>query len=132
VRADSYEQVLKLLDGEAKQPTGLLAATLSDEFADDARARGLLRPLDGIVPAAELKAALEEFLPEAARAAKDEHGATWLLPRRDELTVGMYLVDAVEQVYLGWEKDRPALEAALKEANGAGLPKGYAFEKSPD
>jgi hypothetical protein len=56
----------------------------------------------------------------------------WYLPKRALVDVAVYLRPAVEDAYLHWQKDRPAIEKALKEANGVGLPKSYALEKSPD
>jgi hypothetical protein len=131
VRVDSHEEVVKALEAEEKSPTGLLAATVSDELSDDVRAKNLVRPIDGTAPKAEIDALFEEFLPSSTRVARDDKGTTWFLPRRAEMTISVYLTDAVEQAYLHWDEDRAAIDAALKEANGTGLPKGFSLEKEP-
>jgi hypothetical protein len=59
-------------------------------------------------------------------------GVQWYLPKRALVDVAVFLRPAVEEAYLHWPADRPGIEAALKEANGVGLPSRYALEKSPD
>ena len=131
VLAKDFDEAHEKLNEEAKKPTGILLADIDDEYADDLRSDGALRPMqDGALPE-ELLPALDDYLPEAVERCKKD-GKTWFLPKRAQVDVIGYLQPAVEDAYLHWEKDRREIDAALKEANGFGLPKGYELERSPE
>src|SRR5216683_1193305 len=62
----------------------------------------------------------------------DVDGKQWYLPKRALVNVAVYLRPAIEDAYLHWEEDRKHIDAALKEANGVGLPKGFRLRRTPD
>jgi len=131
ISAKTFEEEYQLLLKERDHPTGIALADIDDEHADELRENKVVRPIaDGAKPK-DLDAALAEYIPESV--ARGRVGAVqWYLPKRALVDVAVYLRPAVEDAYLHWQKDRPAIEKALKEANGVGLPKSYALEKSPD
>src|SRR5713226_2058912 len=131
VAARTFEEVHQKLLEEKQHPTGLLLADVDDEHADELKDGGLVRPIaDGADPA-ELRQTLGEFMPEAtARGAVD--GKQWYLPKRALVNVAVYLRPAIEDAYLHWEEGRKAIDAALKEANGVGLPKDFRLRRTPD
>lgn len=126
------EAVLQRLAAEKAHPGNLLLVNLGDELADDAKKRGLIRPIaDGAEPE-DLAQISRDFVPEALTRAKEGTPTLWTLPARAEVDVALYLRPAVEDAYLHWSEDRARIDAAVKAVNGAGLPKGYALERSPD
>jgi len=131
VGAKTFEEVHQKLLEEKQHPTGLLLADVDDEHAQELKDGGLVRPIaDGADPA-ELRQALVELIPDVVeRGALD--GKQWYLPKRALLNVAVYLRPAVEDAYLHWEEDRKEIEAALQEANGVGLPKGFRLRRTPD
>jgi ABC-type glycerol-3-phosphate transport system substrate-binding protein len=131
VLAGNFAEVVAVLRAEKERPTGLLLADVNDELADDLRRGAALQPLEGIVAPAELSAAMVDYQPEAVARAKVD-GKVWFLPKRALVDVAAWLHPAVEDLYLNWEIDRRPIEAALREANGIGLPRGYQLEKTPD
>lgn len=131
ISAKTFEEVNQLLLKERDQPTGIALADIDDEHGAELREKGVVRPIaDGAKPA-ELQAALGEYIAESVKRGQLA-GVQWYLPKRALVDVAVFLKPAVEEAYLHWQKDRPAIEAALKEANGVGLPRGYTLEKSPD
>lgn len=131
VLARDFDEVHDKLNDEAKNPTGILLADLNDEYADDLREEKAIRPIsDGAKPE-EIAPALDEYLPEAVERCKED-GKVWFLPKRAQVDVIGFLSPAIEDAYLNWEKYRKEIDAALKEANGVGLPKGYELERSPE
>jgi len=130
--APDFDAVLARLTAERDHPTGLDLAAIDDEIADDLQLGGLVRPIQELLPPDELAGVLEEDLPEAITRSRRPDGKLWYLPRRAEIDIAAYVRPAVEDAYLHWEQDRPAIQAALAAANGVGLPKGYALERSPD
>src|SRR5216683_3073361 len=131
VGARTFEEVHQKLLEEKQHPTGLLLADVDDEHADELKDGGLVRPIaDGADPA-ELRQTLGELMPEAtARGVVD--GKQWYLPKRALVNVAVYLRPAIEDAYLHWEEDRKHIDAALKEANGVGLPKDFRLRRTPD
>ncbi len=131
VGARTFEEVHQKLLEEKQHPTGLLLADVDDEHADELKDGGLVRPIaDGADPA-ELRQTLRELMAEAtARGVVD--GKQWYLPKRALVNVAVYLRPAIEDAYLHWEEDRKAIDAALKEANGVGLPKDFRLRRTPD
>ena len=127
----SFDDVVSRLKKEAKEPSGVLLAALDDEHADEARQEGAVRPVEGVLPPEELADLMADFLPEVVDRAHGPDRKIWFVPKRASLDVTAFLRPAIEDAFLNWEKDRPQIEAALKEANGLGLPKGYELEKSP-
>jgi len=131
VGARTFEEVHQLLEKEKEHPTGLLLADVDDEHAQELKDGLLVRPIaDGAEPA-ELRAALAEFIPEAVKRGQVE-GKQWYLPKRALVNVVVYLRPAIEDAYVHWEEERKDIEAALKEANGAGLPADYRLKRTPD
>ena len=131
ISAPSFEESYQILLKEKEHPTGIALADIDDEHAEELRSKGAVRPIaDGTVPE-DLRAALSEYIAEAVRRG-NIGGVQWYLPKRALVDVAVFLRPAVEEAYLHWQADRPAIEAALREANGIGLPSGYALEKSPD
>lgn len=131
VGARTFEDVHQKLIEEKQHPAGLLLADVDDEHARELKDGGLVRPIaDGADPA-DLGQTLAELIPEAtARGAVD--GKQWYLPKRALVNVAVYLRPAIEDAYLHWEEDRKEIDAALKEANGAGLPKDFRLHRTPD
>jgi len=131
VSAPTFEDVHQKLIEEKQLPTGLLLADVDDEHAQELKDGGLVRPIaDGADPA-ELRDTVSDFIREAAaRGTLD--GKQWYLPKRALVNVAVYLRPAIEDAYLHWEEDRKAIDAALKEANGAGLPKDFRLRRTPD
>ena len=131
VGAATFEEVHQKLVDEQKHPTGLLLADVDDEHAQELKDGRLVRPIaDGARPA-ELQETLAENLREAnERGVVD--GKQWYLPKRALVNVAVYLRPAIEDAYLHWEEERKAIGAALKEANGEGLPKDFRLRRTPD
>src|SRR5216684_3705705 len=131
VAARTFEEVHQKRLEEKQHPTGLLLADVDDEHAEELKDGGLVRPIADGADAAELRQTLGEFMPEAtARGAVD--GKQWYLPKRALVNVAVYLRPAIEDAYLHWEEDRKHIDAALKEANGVGLPKDFRLRRTPD
>ena len=131
VLAKDFDEVHDKLDEEAKHPTGMMLADIDDEWTDDLRSEKAVRPIEDGAEKDEAAAALDEYLPEGIERSKQD-GKIWFLPKRAQVDVIAFLKPAVEDAYLHWEKHRTEIEAALKEANGYGLPKGYQLERSPE
>ena len=131
ISAKDFTEVAATLAAERDKPTGIMLADIDDETADDLRGQKSLRPMEEVAPPGALAAAMTEYVPEAVERCKVE-GKFWFLPKRALLDVAIYLRPAVEDAYLHWQRDRPAISAALKEANGVGLPASYDLEKIPD
>ena len=131
VTAASFEDAFQLLLKEKDHPTGLLLADIDDEHTTELREKGAVQPMAGVAPPGELQADLTEYIPEAVKRGA-AGGVQWFLPKRALVDVAIFLRPAVEDAYLHWQEDRPAIEAALKEANGVGLPARYQLEKSPE
>ena len=132
VVAKDFEEILALLKAERDKPTGLSLVAISDQIADELRAEKTLQPMQGVVEPVRLDAALADCIPESAARSRGGDGKVWFLPKRAEVNVAVFLTPAVEDAYLHWEEDRPAITAALAESNGVGLPVNYVLEKSPD
>jgi hypothetical protein len=131
VTAGSFGEVAALLRAEKDRPTGLLLADVNDEEADGLREARAFVPVQDVLEPEELSEVVADYAPEAiARARVD--GKLWFVPKRALVNVAAYLRPAVEDLYLHWEIDRKPIEAALKEANGIGLPKSYDLEKTPE
>src|SRR4051812_6303341 len=131
VLAKDFDEIHDKLNEELKNPTGILLADLNDEYADDLREEKAIRPIsDGAKPD-EIAPALDEYLPEAVERSRVQ-GATWFIPKRVQVDVIAFLSPAIEDAYLHWEQYRKEIDAAVKEANGVGLPKGYELERSPE
>lgn len=131
VAAKNFEEAHQLLLKEKDHPTGIALADIDDEHAEELQAKGAVRPIvDGARPG-DLDSTFDEYIPEAVK--RGQVGKVqWYLPKRALVDVAVFLRPAVEEAYLHWQEDRPAIEAALKEANGVGLPAHYQLEKSPD
>jgi ABC-type glycerol-3-phosphate transport system substrate-binding protein len=131
VGAKTFEDVHQKLTDEKQHPTGLLLADVDDEHAQELKDTGLVRPIANGANFEELRSALSEFIPDAvSRGAVD--GKQWYLPKRALVNVAVYLRPAIEDAYLHWEEDRKQIDAALKEANGVGLPSDFRLRRSPD
>ena len=131
VTAETFEEVISLLQAEQEKPTGIILASVDDAISEELRKKGALQPIGAGAKPEELAAAVEEFTPEGMGPARVD-GQVWYLPRRAEVDIAVYLAPAVEDAFLHWEQDRAAITAALAEANGVGLPKGFVFKKSPN
>jgi hypothetical protein len=131
IGAKSFEEMVDVLQAEKEKPTGISLADISDDLSDGLREAGALRPMQDVAPPEDVRAAIDEYLPEAIERATFEK-KLWFVPKRALVDVAIYLRPAVEDLYLNWEKDRRAIDAALKEANGVGLPRGYELEKTPN
>jgi ABC-type glycerol-3-phosphate transport system substrate-binding protein len=131
VLAKDFDEVHDKLVEESKKPSGMLLADIDDEWTDDLREEKAIRPIEEGAEKGEAGPALDDYLPEGAERAKIE-GRIWLLPKRAQVDIIAYLKPAVEDAYLHWEKHRKEIDAALKEANGYGLPKGYDLERNPE
>ena len=131
ISAKTFDEVSTILTAEKEHPTGILLADINDELADNLHRAGALRPIADIAPPGELGPALLEYVPEAVERARID-GKIWFVPKRAVIDIAIYLKPAVEDLFLHWEKDRPAIQAALKEANGVGLPRDYQLAKVPD
>jgi hypothetical protein len=131
VTAKDFSEVAAVIQAEKEKPTGLLLADVNDEISDSLRSTGAVLPMQDYADPAEVAAAIADYQPEAIeRATVDKK--LWFVPKRALVDVAAWLRPAVEDLYLNWEKDRPAIEAALREANGFGLPRSYDLEKTPD
>jgi ABC-type glycerol-3-phosphate transport system substrate-binding protein len=131
VTAQSFSEVAAILKAEKEKPTGLLLADINDEISGSLRSAGAIVPMQDHADPAEVAAAIADYQPEAIERAMVD-GKLWFVPKRALVDVAAWLRPAVEDLYLNWEKDRPAIEAALREANGIGLPRSYDLEKTPD
>jgi ABC-type glycerol-3-phosphate transport system substrate-binding protein len=131
VLAKDFDEVHDKLVEESKHPSGMLLADVDDEWTDDLRSENAVRPIEDGAEKGEAVASLDEYLPEAAERSKVD-GKVWFLPKRAQVDIIAFLKPAIEDAFLNWEKHRPQIEAALKEANGYGLPKGYELERNPE
>ena len=131
VSAANFEEVHQILLKEKDHPTGIVLADIDDEHADELKSTGVVRPIADGAPPGAVEAALGEYIPEAGKRGRVD-GVQWYLPKRALVDVAVFLRPAVEDAYLHWQEDRPQIEAALKEANGVGLPARYQLDKSPD
>ena len=129
--APTFEDVHQKLIEEKKHPTGLLLADVDDEHAAELKDGGLVRPIADGASTVELREALSELLREANERGVVE-GKQWYLPKRALVNVAVYLRPAIEDAYLHWEVDKKAIDAALKEANGKGLPDDFRLRRTPD
>ncbi len=124
VTAASFEEVISALQKERDHPSGLALASANDVIADELQKAGAIRPFHEVVPRATLAGAMEDYLPEAVSRCLGPDGRAVYLPRRAEMDIAAYRYSAVEDAYLHWTADRAAIQAALAEANGIGLPRG--------
>jgi len=131
VPAASFDEALEILRKEKEHPTGIVLADINDELADDARNGGMVRPVQSLLKPRDLQEMIPDYLPEAISRATDK-GVLWFVPKRALVDVAVWLKPAVEDAYLHWAEQRAQIDAALKEANGVGLPADYQLEKSPD
>jgi hypothetical protein len=131
VLAKDFDGVHDKLVEESKHPSGMLLADIDDEWSDDLRSEKAVAPLGDGAEKGEANAALDDYLPEGVARSRQD-GQVWFLPKRAQVDVIAFLKPAVEDAYLNWEKHRKDIEAALKEANGYGLPKGYELERNPE
>ena len=131
ISAKSFEEAFKILEAERDKPTGIALADIDDEHAGEVHDGKMVRPIADAAQPDELKTALSRYIPESVKRGQID-GKQWFLPKRALVQVAAYLRPAVEDVYLHWHEDRPAIEAALKEANGVGLPERWYFHRSPD
>ena len=127
----TWHEMLAALRAEKANPGNLALVGLDDDYADDVQAEGLVRAVADVAQPDELKAMAEEYLPHALHQSQIK-GRQWFVPKRSEIDVTVYLAPAVEDAFLNWERDRAAIQSALAEANGVGLPEGYTLEKAPD
>ena len=133
VLAKDFDEVHDKLVEEAKNPSGILLADINDEWSDDLRSEKAIRPIVDGAPPEDVAPAVDEYLPEAIERCKADPGKKlWFLPKRAQVDVLAFLKPAIEDAYLHWPKYRKDIDAALKEANGVGLPKGYELERSPE
>lgn len=131
VLARDFDDAHDKVDQEAKHPTGMLLADINDEYADDLRSGKAVRPIsDGAEPE-EVGTAMDEFLPEAVERCKRD-GKVWFVPKRAQVDIIAYLSPAIEDAYLHWEEYRSQIQAALKLANGVGLPADFELERNPE
>ncbi|MBN2039590.1 MAG: extracellular solute-binding protein [Spirochaetes bacterium] len=56
----------------------------------------------------------------------------YYVPRKLETRIMVYLKSKVDDAVNGWKKFEDDINAALKEDNGYGLPKGFKLESDPD
>jgi len=131
VSAPTFEEAYQVLLKEKEHPTGIVLADIDDEHAEELQSKGAVRPIAGGASPEDLQAALVEYIPEAVSRGRIGD-VQWFFPKRALVDVAVYLRPAVEKAYLHWQEDRPAIEAALKEANGVGLPARYLLSKTPD
>jgi len=131
ISAKSFDQVAELLAKEKEKPTGILLADIEDEYAEELVAAKEVLAFEDVAKPEELAAATEEYLADAIERGVVEK-KLYFLPKRSQVNIATFLKPAVEEAYLGWEKDKPGIEAALKEANGVGLPRGFTLARTPD
>jgi hypothetical protein len=131
ITVPNFDVAYARLRREREQPSGLLLANLDEAWSDNAVAERLVSPVEDVLEPRALASISAEFMPEAIERASFER-KLWYIPKRGSMDVVAFLRPAVADAYLHWEADRPAIEAALKEANGFGLPKDYELEKSPN
>jgi hypothetical protein len=131
VLAKDFDEAYDKLTEEAKHPSGMLLADIDDEWTDNLISEKSVRPIVDGAEKGEAEDAIDEYLPEAVERGTSEK-KVWFLPKRAQVDVIAFLKPAVEDAYLHWEKHRKEIDAAIKEANGYGLPKGYELERNPE
>jgi Bacterial extracellular solute-binding protein len=92
---------------------------------------GLTRSFEDTAPRAQLAADLAAVTPPVMRAAEFE-GKQYFLPRWSLLDVTVYRESRVRDAVRHWSLLRREIDAALKAANGRGLPPGYQLELQPE
>ncbi len=128
---DNFGATTARILAEKEHPTGLALASIDDESTDALRDAGAVRPMQAVAPPEDLAAVEEDYLPEALERAREKN-VLWFLPKRAEVDTAIYSRAAVEDVFLHWESDRDAIDHALREANGFGLPRDYSPKRMPD
>ncbi len=73
-----------------------------------------------------------KYDPATIKAASDDEGNVWALPRKQENFAMAYSISAVEDAVANWETQRDVIEAAFAAENGVGLPTDYALEADPN
>jgi hypothetical protein len=131
VATKSFDGVYARLRRDKENPENILLAGIDEAYSDNAVADQLVTPFEDVIDRAQVARLSRAFLPETVGRATFER-KLYYLPKRGSMDVMAFLRPAVEEAYLHWEQDKPAIEAALKEANGYGLPRGYTLEKSPN
>jgi len=131
VTFDQVEDVRQMIDLQRKsgeKKIGLVKTAL--EMVYPLAKENYLIPLDGIVDSLQLKNDLKEYLPEAT-AVGIVDGKVYYIPRKLETYLLFYLKSKVRNALDNWEKDRPKINAMLREVNRNGLPAGYQLEADP-
>jgi ABC-type glycerol-3-phosphate transport system substrate-binding protein len=131
VAFDQVEDVRQMIDlarksGEKK--IGLVKTAM--EMVYPLAKGGYLISLDEIVDSIQLENDLDEYLPQAREMGVVD-GRVYYVPRKLETYLLFYLKSKVKDALDNWQKDKPKIDAALREVNGHGLPTGYELEEDP-
>ncbi|MEE8449259.1 MAG: hypothetical protein V3S39_06470 [Thermodesulfobacteriota bacterium] len=127
-RVWDLEKILSLDRGSEKK---ILLVKTPLQMMGVLRRAGLIAPFNDFVPAQELAPALNEYDPIALRMGSLDD-KLYYLPRKLETRIMIFLKSKVAEAQRNWQKFRPELDAALKEDNGFGLPRGYRLEADPN
>jgi hypothetical protein len=119
-----------LLDALAKKDPTVVAAILPKATADLALEKSFVRPFEGAFKRAALDHAFDDLRPEAMTGAQ-LNGKQAFLPRASTVDITVYRISRVRDAILHWEAVRPQIDAAIREANGRGLPPGYTLQENP-
>jgi maltose-binding protein MalE len=99
------------------------------ERAETFRERGYVTPISAIADTPTLEGIVRDFvLPPLATA----NEALYYIPRKLETRIMVYRVSKVQEAVQKYKNYLPALDKALRQFNGKGMPEGYALEADPN
>lgn len=110
--------------------TDVVLVALPSTRAAEVAAAGHAAPFDGAIAAARLARDFAGVRPEVVRSAR-HGGRQYFLPRAIVLDVAVYRISRVRDAMLHWQLVRREIDAAVRGANGRGLPAGYTLEQQP-
>jgi ABC-type glycerol-3-phosphate transport system substrate-binding protein len=131
VTTRSFDELYERLRREKDDPTGILLAGIDEAYSDNAVADKLVVPVEGVLSTKATAYILKSFMPETVQRGTFE-GKMYYVPKRGSMDVMGFIKPAVEDAYLHWDVDREGIDAALREANGVGLPHNYSLQRSPN
>lgn len=117
------------LDTHASHPRVLAVLVLQASLVPLVDAK-LVRPLGELVGGPRVDRLLAGFLPEALAPAR-VNGVPCYVPRNLSATCLYYSKSHLADAVAHWSEVRATVEAWFEEANGSGLPRGYALEADP-
>lgn len=122
-----FDGLPKRPDNNTYPPLGL--CMIPHERTRSLLKAGKLMALNSLVPPVKIAEIKDNFfLAEMF----ETDGKLFLVPRKLETRLLVFRQDKVRDALTNWAAMRPAVDSVLKTENGAGLPRDYLLEVSPD